>query len=134
MPPVFVTGLFTKLVPKVIRLRVLSWIIGDGRAIDEAVAELHLMTPFQPDQRVLDLIVELRRVDGQERRSARDPREVRDVDVRQAGRDLADVDAADAQRLGRAMPVVGLRRERLRARVADAELVDEGRTEHAASS
>ena len=70
MPPLLVSGLLTKLVPKLIALRVLSWINGDGRAIDEPIAELQLVTALQPDQHVLDLVVELARVDRQERRSA----------------------------------------------------------------
>jgi hypothetical protein len=31
VPPVLVSGLLTKLVPKLIALRVLSWMNGDGR-------------------------------------------------------------------------------------------------------
>ena len=69
-----------------------------GRAIDEPVSELHLVAPLDPDQGVLDLVVPLARVDRKKRGPARDAREVGDVDVRQAGRDLVDVDALDAER------------------------------------
>ena len=99
-------------------------------AIHEPIAELQLVPALQPDERVLDLVVELARVDRQERRAPRQAGEVRDADVRQPGRDLADVDAVDAERLGGVVAVVGLRREWLGVGVADAELVDERRLEH----
>ena len=48
-------------------------------AIDEPITELQLVTALQPDQHVLDLVVELARVDRQERRPAGDAGEVRDA-------------------------------------------------------
>ena len=52
--------------------------------VDEPVAALHRVAPLQPHQAVLDLVVDLLRIDRQERRAARDAGEVGDVDVRQA--------------------------------------------------
>ena len=106
--------------------------VREGRrpAIDEAIAELQLMTAAQPHERVFDLVVKLLRIDRQERRSTGYPGEVRDVDVGQPRRDVVDVDAVDAERLRRLMAVVGLERRRLRLRVADAQLVDQIRLDH----
>ena len=101
-----------------------------GRAIDEPVSELHLVAPLDPDQGIFDLVVPLARVDRKKRGPSRDAREVGDVDVRQAGRDLVDVDALDAERRRGVDAVVGLRREGIGPGIADAQLVHEGGCQH----
>ena len=58
------------------------------------------------------------------------PGQVRDVDVRQPRRELGDVDAANAERVGGVGAEVRLERERDRLRVADPQLVDEARRQH----
>ena len=110
--------------------------VGERRrvAIDQPVAELQLMPALEPDERVLDLPVELLGIDRQERRAAGDAGHVGDVDVRQAGRELGDVDAADPERLGGLGAEVGLEREGLGQGVADPELVDEAGDPARASS
>jgi hypothetical protein len=85
----------------------------------------------QPHQRILDLPVELLGVDGQEGRTAGNPREIRDVDVGQPGRVLRDVDAADAEGLGGVDAEVGLERPRYGLRVAHPQLVHQRRRNHA---
>ena len=73
--------------------------------------------------------MELLRVHRQEGRAAGDPGQVGNVDVREAGRELGHVDAADAERVGGVRAEVGLEGERLGQCVPGAQLVDEGRTE-----
>src|SRR5207237_6972519 len=93
-------------------------------------SELQLMAAPQPDQRVLDLPVELLRVDRQERRSTGNARQVRNIEVRQARREFRDVDAANAERVRCVRAEVGLKRERHCLGVAGAQLVDETRRQN----
>ena len=73
MPPVFVSGLLTKLVREVDRAPRVVVDERRGPAIDQSIPDLQLVTALQPDQHVLDLVVELAGIDGQERRAAREP-------------------------------------------------------------
>ena len=70
VPPVLVTGLFTKLLPKVMLLRVLSCVNGEGDRSTNLLPELQLVAALDPHERVFNLVVELAGIDGQERRSA----------------------------------------------------------------
>ncbi len=104
------------------RIRVRQW---RGVADHPAVAVLQLVPALDLHEGVFHLVVDLLRVHGQKVRTAGETREVGHVHVRQAGRDVVDVDAHDAERRRRLRPVVGLGREGEGAGVADAQLVHE---------
>ena len=121
----FVTGLLTKLSAERDRAPRVGVREGRRRPVHQPVAELEQNADPWPTRARLGSGSELLRVDRQERRAARKPREIRDVDVGQARRDVVDVDAVDSERLRGVVAVVGLGRERLGLGKADPKLVDE---------
>ena len=130
VPPVLLTGLLTKLRPKCQRAARVGVRQRRRRAPHPAVAVLQLVPAPRPaPARPRTGSAICFGLTGRNVGPPRQAGEVGDVHVRQAGRDLVDVDALDAERRRRLRAVVRLRRERQRAGVAEAELVDEARAD-----